>query len=310
MHDLKTSYEKNMKLIKMACANLFPHNKGTNTRIYSNKPILADIEVVCLAITAECLQIDSENFLWSKIKTDYPRLFAQLPHRTRYNARKKKLCDVIVMVSNIASDLIRDNMSQSDYLIIDSMPIEVCKIVREHNSKQFRRPTDEVMAAKGFNSTLKQFYFGYKLHLITDESGVYVDMMLSAANVHDIEYLKLLQKDDIYLWGKTIVGDRAYISEYEQLRLFEELDLVVDVPYRRNQKDFKKYSYCNKIKRKTIETTFAQYVDEFVIRRNYAKSFDGVFTRLNCKIASKTLKQLWNLINGKNINHTKHAFAA
>ena len=93
MHDLRTSYKKCMKLLRMSCQKLFEYDGKTNTRKYTNKPILSDIEVVCLAITAEALQIDSENLLWSKLKTDYPDLFQVLPHRTRYNARKKYLVE-------------------------------------------------------------------------------------------------------------------------------------------------------------------------------------------------------------------------
>lgn len=310
MHDLRTSYKKCMKLLRMSCQKLFEYDGKTNTRKYTNKPILSDIEVVCLAITAEALQIDSENLLWSKLKTDYPDLFQVLPHRTRYNARKKYLRNIIAEISNIVSDLICDNTEQTDLLVIDSMPIEICKIVRENNSLQFRRSTDEVKAAKGFNSAHKQYYLGYKLHLITNEAGIYRDMLITPANVHDIEFLKELKKEDIHLMGKTLLGDRAYLSHTHQLRLFEDLDLNVNVPYRRNQKDFKKYSHHYKIKRKTIETTFAQYIDEYLIRRNYSKSFAGFDVRINCKIAAKTLKQLWNVIHEKPVNHTKHAFAA
>ena len=310
MHDLKANFDKNMELIKLNCSALFKFDNGTNTKSYPNHPVMSDIEVVCMAITAEGLQIDSENLLWSKLKTDYKDVFSSLPHRTRYNSRKKQLRNVIANISNVTSDLICDNMAQSDVLVIDSMPIEICKIVREHNSDQFRRQTDEVKAAKGFNSTLKNYYVGYKFHLITNEVGVYRDMMLTAANCHDIEFLKQLNREDIFLKDKTLLGDRAYLSANVQLQLFEELNMDVNVPYRRNQKDFKKYSNEYKIKRKTIETSFAQYVDEYVIRRNYAKSFKGIDTRINAKIAAKTLKQLYNLMNNNPINHTKHAFAA
>ena len=94
------------------------------------------------------------------------------------------------------------------------------------------------------------------------------------------------------------------------MRLFEELDLALSIPYRRNQKDFVKYDFKKKIIRKTIEVCFSQFVDEFNIRRNYAKRFDGFFTRLITKVMAKTFKQFINLLNNKPINQTKHALAA
>jgi hypothetical protein len=62
-----------------------------NLKFYSNAPKMSDVEIISLSITAECLGIDSENLLWSKINKDYADLFEQLIHRTRYNHRRKVL---------------------------------------------------------------------------------------------------------------------------------------------------------------------------------------------------------------------------
>lgn len=47
-----------------------------------------------------------------------------------------------------------------------------------------------------------------------------------------------------------------------------------------------------------------------MIKRNYAKSFNGLSTRVISKIAAVTVLQMINKINGKPINHIKHALAA
>jgi len=41
-----------------------------------------DLEIICLALAGECVNIESECLLWSKIKTDYSKVFKNLPHRT------------------------------------------------------------------------------------------------------------------------------------------------------------------------------------------------------------------------------------
>jgi hypothetical protein len=107
-----------------------------------------------------------------------------------------------------------------------------------------------------------------------------------------------------------MLGDRGYIGQVVQLNLFEQLHLNLQVPYRRNQKDFTEYPWHLKIKRKTIETVFSQLCDEFMLKRNYAKSFSGVYARLVTKIAAKTFKQLWNFTHDNPINQTKHALVA
>ncbi len=119
-----------------------------------------------------------------------------------------------------------------------------------------------------------------------------------------------MSPDDTHLSGHTLLADRAYIGRQLHLDLLEELNLKVDVPYRRNQKDYKKYDPIKKIKRKTIEVVFSQYCDEFNLRKNYAKRFNGFDIRIVTKVAAKTFKQYWNFKNGKPINQTKHSLAA
>lgn len=206
---------------------------------------------------------------------------------------------------------LRDHLVQdSDTLIIDSIPIPTCHIVREKMTKVCQGVNDEVRANKSCHASHKQWYIGYKLHLITTESGVYMDMLITPASEHDICFLKELSAKDYHLQGRTLLGDRAYIGKAVQLSLFEELQIDIQIPYRRNQKDCVEYSWKYKIKRKTIETVFSQLCDEFMLKRNYAKSFKGFFARIVAKLAAKTFKQLWNSINGNPINQTKHALAA
>jgi len=306
MHDLRTIYEKIKSVIRTIGKEYFVY--GENTRFYPNSPKLSDLEIISLSLSAEAVQIDSENLLWSKIKTDYPDLFKELPHRTRFNSRRKKLRELMVELLTKISESIK---IKDEHLIIDSMPIPTCKITREKISKACRRKDiDEVTAEKGYNPALNGYYIGYKFHLIITSSGVFRDLLITPANVHDSFFLKELNKDDKHLNDFELLGDRAYLGKGTQLRLFEEVKLKLNVPYRRNQKDFKKYPYKLKIMRKNIETVFAQFCDEFLIRRNYAKRFLGFEIRLLTKVTCKTFKQYWNFIHGNSINKTKHSLVA
>jgi hypothetical protein len=78
---------------------------------------------------------------------------------------------------------------------------------------------------------------------------------------------------------------------------------------RANQKNFQLQNPVFKKVRKRIETAFSQLCDQFMIRRNYAKSFDGFKTRILSKIAAFTVIQFINKLNGRNINNIKIAIA-
>lgn len=303
MHDLASIYRKVRKTVKRSLKQYLVD--GGNLRFYPNPPKMNDIEVISLAITAECLGIDSENLLFSKLKKDYKKMFPNLGHRTKYNIRRKNLQEWILL----CADIWGEDMDQGeDTFIIDSIPVPVCKICRGPRSTVCRKDSDEVQAAHGRDSSINQYYVGYRLHLIVSESGIYQHRSLLPANVHDIVYLKSLE--ETHLSECTLIGDKAYRSEPLQLRLFEDWHIDLSVPFRENQKDYQEYPYEKKIKRKRIETVFSQYCDEFMLKRNYAKSYLGILSRIDTKIAAMTFKQNLNFKNGKKISQTKHSLAA
>ena len=303
MHDLHSIYTKVLKQVKVCLEHYLVD--GQNVRHYSNAPKMSDVEIISLALTAECLGIDSENLLWSKIQKDYRHKFPKLIHRTRYNARRKALSDWFIYCSHIWSERITD---ESEEYIVDSIPIPVCKIAREKSSRVCRKEKDLVLASKGYSSTDKQYFIGYKLHLIVSSSGVFQECELMPGNVHDINFLKMLEHT--HLSNCTLIGDRAYRSSPMQLHLFEEFQIELSVPFRRNQRDYREYSETKRIKRKRIETVFSQYCDAFMLKRNYAKSFIGLESRIYSKIGAMTFQQLWNYLNGNKISCTKHSLAA
>jgi len=75
---------------------------------------------------------------------------------------------------------------------------------------------------------------------------------------------------------------------------------------RNNQKEYKPQPYSFKKSRKRIETLFSQFCGQFMIRRNYAKSFDGFKTRVLAKISAMTIVQYINkFLFKRNSNNIK-----
>ena len=76
-----------------------------------------------------------------------------------------------------------------------------------------------------------------------------------------------------------------------------------------NQHDYQKQPYLFRKTRKRIETLFSQLCDQFMIRRNYAKSFDGYKTRILSKITAVTVIQMISKLLNRNINNLKSCLA-
>jgi len=58
-----------------------------------------------------------------------------------------------------------------------------------------------------------------------------------------------------------------------------------------------------------IETVNNQLIDQFMIKRNYAKSFAGFDVRIMSKIAALVFSQFLNHLNGNPIGKVKFALA-
>ena len=103
-----------------------------------------------------------------------------------------------------------------------------------------------------------------------------------------------------------LLGDKGYLSQTIQIDLFNEANIRLETPKRSNQKEYKPQFCPFKKYRKRIETLFSQLCDQFMIRRNYAKTFEGFKTRILAKITALTVVQYINKTYfNRNINNLK-----
>ncbi len=182
------------------------------------------------------------------------------------------------------------------------MPLEVCKIARSGRSKICKQQ-DYCSPNRGFCASQQLPFYGYKLHAVCSVKGVFQSIDLSPASVHDIHYLKDIKSQ---LSDCTLLGDKGYLSSEIQIDLFNSVNIELETPKRINQKDYKPQFYLFKKYRKRIETLFSQLCDQFMIRRNYAKSFEGFKTRILAKITALTIVQFINKeYFNRNINNLK-----
>ena len=260
------------------------------------RPKLSDLELITLNITAEYCGIDSEYQLFRDLKgTPLDTLI----ERTVYNKRKRKL---FPHINELRKRLVQKLNTDQNYFIVDSMPLEVCKNARAGRSK-ICKEQDYAFPNHGFCAAQNSRYYGYKLHAVCSVDGVFENFDLSPASVHDIHYLKDIQQQ---MTDCVLLGDKGYLSTEVQINLFETVNIKIETPMRSNQKNFKRYPFIFKKSRKRIETLFSQLCDQFMIRRNYAKTFEGFKTRTLSKITALTTIQYLNkVVFKRNMNHIK-----
>lgn len=261
------------------------------------KQKMSDLEVVALSLTAEFMSIDSENSLFKQLnQAEIPNLI----ERSQFNKRRRKL---FLFSEEIRTKLAKEFLEFEDYFIVDSMPLEICKFSR-HSRIKICKEEFESAPSKGFCASQNNWYFGYKLHGVCSVSGIFHSLDITKAEVHDVHFLKNIKQQ---MSDCVLLGDRGYLSESIQLDLFQSVNIRLETPKRMNQLNYKSQPYIFRKSRKRIETLFSQLCDQFLIRRNYAKTFEGFKTRILAKITALTLVQYINkFIFDRPINKIKN----
>ncbi len=288
MNNFKANYNKILEVLQTI-------TKKESFLIQIREPKLKDIELIAMNLTAEYLSIDSECQLFRVIPDDLKIKI----ERSVYNRRKRKLFASIEFIRNELSLKFNE---YENYFIVDSMPLEVTKLSRSSRSRICKEVFDTA-PNRGYCASQKMHYYGYKIHAVCSVDGVFKSFDLSKASVHDIHYLKDIKNQ---FNNCIILGDKGYLSADYQLDLFTTKNIKLEIPMRKNQKNYKKQAYIFRKKRKRIETLFSQLCDQFMIRRNYAKSFVGFKTRILSKITAVTIIQYINKFTfDRNINNLK-----
>ncbi len=301
MHNLKTNFDKFFNITKLVFKDRL--NESDNFCFYPNRPKLSDCEIIALSVTGESIGIDSENYFWGKIKADHKDDFPALIHRCNFNRRRKRLHPFIEQLNKCLADGLNEF---EDVYIVDSIPVPVCQISREKWSKICKESFD-TSPDKGYSAVSKSWYYGYKLHLVTSVRGIFQSMDLTKASVSDIHYLSEVKNSGLSMC--TLIGDKGYLSATYQLDLFNTCQVNLQTPKRANQERLP-YPAIFKRMRKRIETLFAQLCDQFMLKRNYAKTILGLSIRIQSKITAVTLLQYINSKNDKPLNHLKYALAS
>jgi hypothetical protein len=301
MHNIPTNFTKIIEVIKDIIGAEINEN-GNYLRL-GTKPKFTDIEVIALSLTGECLGIDSENQLFSKLNKEYLHDFENLISRKQYNDRRKLLFEKTETVRKSMAERINE---QADIFAIDSMPLEICKISREQRNKMGKESAHH-SPDKGYCASQKKYFYGYKLHSVCSSAGVIQSLDLTKASVHDVHYLKDVKE---LFSNCMIIGDKGYIGRQHQINLFEVAGIELEVPLRSNQKEQKPTMWILKKVRKRIETVFSQLCDQFMMQRNYAESFAGFKSRVLAKVTGLTVLQFLNkFIYNKPVGRVKHTLA-
>jgi hypothetical protein len=175
----------------------------------------------------------------------------KMPDKSNFNRILHSLADLMTEIFFYLGLIFKELNLQSIY-IIDSFPIAVCKNIRISRSKIVKGKE-----FRGYNASKREYFYGFKVHVITTSGGIPVEVLVTAGSVHDNTALQgmdlnLPENSDLY-------GDAAYINK-EQKELYEEYNKIsIKAATKKNSLERNTWAeeLENKYYRKTIENTFS-----------------------------------------------------
>jgi hypothetical protein len=195
-------------------------------------------------------------------------LMPRMLSRSRLNRRLHAVADLAYGLFHQLGAALKELSVSAKYLL-DSFPVPVCQNVRISRSRlvkgeQFR----------GRSAAHRRYFYGVRVHVLTTEEGVPVELAFlpgAASDVRGLEVLPLALPE-----GSELFMDSGY-TDYAAEDVARELDGVsFCVQRRRNSRRWDEpwRAYYKQLMRKRIETAFSQITAMFP-RHIHAVSFRG-----------------------------------
>lgn len=242
---------------------------------------LSDPEIITIGICGELVGIDSENAWFSFVKKNYRYLFPKLCSRTRFNRTRRALLQVTELIRQKLFSVFSIPCSQ--YFVVDSFPLAVCKFGRARYCQSFRQDG----ADYGKCPSKKETYFGYKVHALITLEGFITAFEITPASTDDREGLRDLVRQQQPL---TILGDKGYVGEALSEEMREQGICLMALKRSNSKTDWPKpvRQLIFRLRRR-VETVFSQLSEQLKAERVRAKSFQGLCTRLVNKVLAYNL---------------------
>lgn len=156
--------------------------------------------------------------------------------------------------------------------LIDSTPLRVC-----HNRRIAQHKTFAGMAQRGKNSV--DWFFGFKLHLVTNDCGELLACCLTAGNRDDRRPVPKLVKR---LFGK-LFGDKGYLSQDLFKRLWQQgIQLVTKLKTTMKNRLMDMTDKLLQRQRAVMETIIDQLKNISQIEHSRHRSFTNFCVNLLC----------------------------
>lgn len=201
----------------------------------------------------------------------YTGLIRNILSRSRYSTRLNRLESKIEEIMGLLISIIQDSREYC----IDSFPVPVCKNIRIKRSKIVKGEE-----YRGKNASKREYFYGFKVHLILAREGGVVEFLFTPGSYHDQISFGLMSFD--LPDGSKLYGDKAF-NNYLVERLMKEGANINLLPIRKansKKSDNKPYvNYYRENQRKIVETEIAE-IQKLFPKKIHATNGHGFLMKL------------------------------
>lgn len=245
----------------------------------SSQRKLSDAEIITTALVAAryfgCNYVKARHYLKEVHQFNFP-------NKSNFNRLLNKLSDTISMLFFSLGQSLKELNTSSQYAI-DSFPVAVCRNIRIPRCKLLKNE-----AYRGYNSSKKEYFYGFKVQVITTQDGIPVEYFICAGSYHDITAFKSMNID--LPPNSKLYADSAY-TDYQFEDYYKELEAIHLLAVRKSnskRKDHPSLVFLKNYLRKRIEITFTE-ITNFFPRKIHAVTTKGFILKVVLFIFAYTL---------------------
>lgn len=252
---------------------------------------MSDAEIITLSILQEGRSNDSELSFHRRVSVDYRHLFPDLVSRSRYHRRRKALLGIQRLMLR---QLMNEMRALAAWLALDSAPITTVA------SPRWKSGQMSIWAAEpGYCAAKRQFFLGFRLHLLVSDKAALCDFVVSPASVGEravAEHLLAVEaawqaeqaaRGVLDAAGRPVLADNGYSGDW-LAKLFGKQGgrLWFALPRSKAAQSNAEATLraWQRGLRARIESVFASLADQFMLETTRARSLWGVLTRIVAKL--------------------------
>lgn len=182
---------------------------------------LNDAEIATIAVIAALSFYGNQAAACGYMQRHYGM---KMIHKSGFNRRLSRLQTKLIAVFSALGTSLKELNTSARYMI-DSFPVAVCR--------NCRIPVCKLLKGRsyhGYNEAKKEYFYGFKVQLITTADCLPVDYFITPGSFHDSTALQAMQLD--LPAGSELYGDSGY-TDYEQEDLYAEFDQIYLKIYRK-----------------------------------------------------------------------------